>query len=121
MPRKQVRSQARCTPPTRSDGGSMKSARSRLLCWVYCTCYIAFGITLGVSSATPGLQPNMQTALGYAAKLYPHVAPMLAPAAEHHLGYDRAVQLHKGITNTFAARERGHQLLGTLAGAVNQP
>jgi len=60
-------------------------------------------------------------ALGYAAKIYPHVAPMLAPVAEHHLGYDRAVQLHRGITNTFAARERGHQLLGSLAGAVNQP
>ena len=60
-------------------------------------------------------------ALGYAAKLYPHVAPMLALVAEHHLGYDQTVQLHRGITNPFAARERGHQLLGSLAGAVNQP
>ena len=60
-------------------------------------------------------------ALGYAAKIYPHVAPILASAAEQHLGMDRAVQVHRALTKTFAAHERGHQLLGSLAGAVNQP
>ena len=59
-------------------------------------------------------------ALGYAAKIYPHVAPIFAPLAEQPLGCDRAVQLHRGLTNPFAARERGHQLLGSLTGAYNQ-
>ena len=60
-------------------------------------------------------------ALGYAAKIYPHVAPIFAPMATEHLGLERATQVHRALTNTFAARERGHQLLGSLAGALNQP
>ena len=59
--------------------------------------------------------------LGDAARIYNRIAPILAPIAVEHLGAERAQRIHGVITSGIAARERGHQVLGSLAGALNQP
>jgi hypothetical protein len=49
--------------------------------------------------------------------MYKHIAPILAPFVTEDLGVEKAQHIHGAITRGIAARERGHQVLGSLAGA----
>ena len=76
---------------------------------------------LHVFLATPGLRLDKSTARLATLRGYNRIAPILALIAVEHLGAERAQRIHSAISSGIAARERGHQVLGSLAGALNQP
>ena len=92
----------------------MKSESLPLLFWAYCKKMLreAFHRTRHHATRLLGhawaAAKFADRALGHAASIYPHVAPLLAPIATEHLGLERATHVHRALTNTFAARDRGH-------------
>ena len=64
---------------------------------------------------------HIDRTLGDAARIYNRLAPILTPLAAEHLGAEKAQSIQGAISRGIAARERGHQVPSSFAGALNQP